>query len=63
MHVSPRPIRPFEDDPAPVRQGGRLPTLAFIVYALLAMTGTILLSVHEGSALQCGEDPAACGEP
>ena len=62
MHVSPRPIRPPEDDSAPSR-GGPRPVLAFILCALLAMAGTLLLARHGGTAFQCGEDPAACNTP
>ena len=62
MHVSPRPIRPPRDDPAPPK-GGRRPVLAFVLYALLAMAGTLLLARHGGPAFHCGEDPAACGTP
>ena len=62
MHVSPRPIRPSGDDPAPPR-GGSGPVLAFVFYAVLAVAGTLLLARHGGAAFHCGEDPAACGEP
>ena len=62
MHVSPRPIRPPEDGPVPPR-GGPGPVLAFVLYALLAMAGTLLLAWHGGAAFQCGEDPAACNAP
>lgn len=62
MHVSPRPTRPPQDDPAPL-QGGSRPVLAFALYAVLAVAGTLLLARHGGAAFQCGEDPAACGTP
>ena len=62
MHVSPRPIRPSQDDPVSLR-GGPRPLLAFVLYAVLAMAATLLLARHGGAAFQCGEDPAACGEP
>jgi hypothetical protein len=65
MHVSRLgPIHPpREDDPAP-RRGGHLSTLAFVLCALLAMAGTILLSERgRGLALQCAEAPATCAAP
>lgn len=62
MYVSSRPIRPPQHDPAP-SQGGLRPVLAFVLYALLAVAGTLLLARHDGAAFQCGEDPAACGVP
>lgn len=62
MYVSPRPIRPPHDDPAPSR-GRPLPVLAFTLYAVLAMAGTLLLARHGGAAFHCGEDPAACSAP
>ena len=62
MHVSPHPIRPPGHHPAPPR-GGLRPVLAFVLYALLAIAGTLLLVRHEGAAFQCGEDPAACNMP
>ena len=62
MHVSPHPIRPPEDDPVPPRSGPR-PVLAFALYALLAMTATLLLARHGGAEFQCGEDPIACIAP
>ena len=62
MHVSSRSIRRPEDDPASPG-GGPRPVLAFVLYALLAMAGTLLLARHGGAAFQCGEDPAACGTP
>lgn len=62
MHVSPRPIRPPQDDPLPV-QGGSRPVLAFALYALLAMAGTLLLAWHGDETCQCGEDPTACSAP
>ena len=62
MHVSPRPIRLPEHDPAPPR-GGPRPVLAFVFYAVLAMAGTLLLAWHGGAAFHCGKEPAACGVP
>ncbi len=60
MHISPRPVRPEAEDPAPDRRG-RFAVLAFILCALLAMAGTILLAKYTGIVAQCGEIPAACG--
>ena len=44
MYIDHRPIRPAEDDPIP-RRGGPLPVLAFALFALLAVAGTILLAL------------------
>ena len=62
MHISPRPIRPFAEDPPPDRRG-RFVILAFILYALLAMAGTILLARHTGTVAQCADILPACGLP
>lgn len=62
MYVTPRPIRPPQNNPLHLRGGSRF-MLAFALYALLAMAGTLLLAQHGGAALQCGEDPTACGVP
>lgn len=62
MHVSPRPIRPPEGDPAPPR-GGLRPVLVFALYAVLAVAGTLLLARHGRTPFYCGEDPIACGVP
>ena len=66
MHISPRPIRPFEDEPAPDHRG-RFAVMASILYALLAMAGTILLarylSGYTETITWCGEILVACGLP
>lgn len=66
MHISPRPIRPFGDEPTRDHRG-RFAVMAFILYALLAMAGTILLARYLAgyteTIARCGDILVACGLP
>ena len=62
MYVSPRPIRLPVHDVPPLRRD-LFPLLAFALYVLLAITGTLLLGARAGTAFQCGEASAACIGP
>lgn len=64
MYISPRLPR-FDKGGPKLRHGGRLPLLAFALYALLAMAGTLLLGAYGITAPElCMEDlAAACVAP